>query len=394
MRRDWLVVGAGYTGAVIAERIATQLDQRVLVVDRRPHIAGNAYDSIDEHGVLVHAYGPHIFHTNVLRVWEYLSQFTDWRPYEHRTLASIDGLLVPVPFNLNTLDALFPKRDAQRLGDALIAEFGEGARVPILKLRASVSGELADLAEFVYEKVFLGYTTKQWGRTPEQLSSSVTARVPVVIGRDDRYFNDRYQAMPKHGYTAMFERILDHPNITVLLGTDARDVIDAERPARLVYTGAIDEFFDHVLGVLPYRSLRFEAVHVDDVDVAQPSGIVNYPNDHDYTRITEFKHLTGQRIDGTTMHVEYPIAHEPGRTVPYYPVPVDEALRHFQRYVDLASVEAPDVVFAGRLADYRYYNMDQAAHRALSVFERRIAPLATGGAALPDDLDLPAAPTS
>jgi len=387
MSTDWLVVGAGYTGAVIAERIATQLGQQVLVVDRRPHIAGNAYDYVDEHGVLVHAYGPHIFHTNVTRVWEYLSQFTEWRPYEHKTLASIDGQLVPVPFNLNTLDALFPERDAKRLTDALVSEFGLDSRVPILKLRASVSGELADLAEFVYEKVFLGYTTKQWGRTPEQLSSSVTARVPVVIGRDDRYFNDRYQAMPIEGYTAMFERILDHPNITVLLDTDARDVIAAEQSARIVYSGAIDELFDHVFGPLPYRSLRFEAVH-DDVDRAQPSGIVNYPNDHEYTRITEFKHLTGQQIAGTTRHVEYPIAHEPGRTVPYYPVPVDEALRHYRQYVDLATAEAPHVVFAGRLADYRYYNMDQAVFRALSVFDRRIAPLAAGGELPPDDLDL------
>jgi len=387
MSTDWLVVGAGYTGAVIAERIATQLGQQVLVVDRRPHIAGNAYDYVDEHGVLVHAYGPHIFHTNVTRVWEYLSQFTEWRPYEHKTLASIDGQLVPVPFNLNTLDALFPERDAKRLTDALVSEFGLDSRVPILKLRASVSGELADLAEFVYEKVFLGYTTKQWGRTPEQLSSSVTARVPVVIGRDDRYFNDRYQAMPIEGYTAMFERILDHPNITVLLDTDARDVIAAEQSARIVYSGAIDELFDHVFGPLPYRSLRFEPVH-DDVDRAQPSGIVNYPNDHEYTRITEFKHLTGQQIAGTTRHVEYPIAHEPGRTVPYYPVPVDEALRHYRQYVDLATAEAPHVVFAGRLADYRYYNMDQAVFRALSVFDRRIAPLAAGGELPPDDLDL------
>ena len=375
---EWIIVGAGFTGAVLAERIASQLDEHVLIIDRRDHIGGNAHDEFDDQGLLVHRYGPHIFHTNAPRIWDYLSRFTDWRPYEHRVLGSIDGQLVPIPFNLNSLAALFPRRAAE-LERRLVHQFGEGARVPILDLRESAHSDLKALAEYVYENVFLGYTLKQWGLTPQELDPGVTARVPVVISRDDRYFDDLYQAMPLDGYAPLFARLLEHPNIEVLLGTSFSEVQGSVRGRRVIYTGPIDEYFNYEYGHLPYRSLRFEFLTIDE-EYHQPVGTVNYPNDHAYTRITEQKHITGQAHQRTTLVTEYPRRHVANETEPYYPIPRAENRALYARYAEAAS-ELPrgSVFFAGRLADYRYYNMDQAVGRALSLFDKVIAPLRADG---------------
>ena len=360
IKTDCLIVGAGFSGATIAERMAAGLNRKVLVLEKRDHIGGNAYDKPDSSGVLIHPYGPHIFHTNARRIWEYLSRFTEWRPYEHKVQAQIDGQLVPVPFNLNSLHALFPGDQAERLEQLLIEQYGEGARVPILKMRESASEDLQELADYVYRKVFLGYTTKQWGLRPEDLSPSVTARVPVLISRDDRYFQDTYQAMPRDGYTAMFERMLDHPNITVRTGEDFFGSKDKIEAGQIFYTGPIDAYYDYKFGRLPYRSLDFEHESLSQ-EQYQPVGTVNYPNDHDYTRITEFKYITGQQHDKTAIVREYPTAEGD----PYYPVPRPENEELYKRYESLAAQEE-NVTFVGRLANYRYYNMDQVVAAALA----------------------------
>ena len=369
MQFDWLVVGAGFTGSTLAERIATELGHKVLVVDRRNHIAGNAYDEHNEVHILEHKYGPHIFHTNSDRVWHYLSRFTSWRPYQHRVVGLVDGIQVPIPFNLDSIDLLFPASQASTFHEALLREHPYGARVPVLKLMESGTPELKEIASFVYEKVFLHYTMKQWDLRPEELDPGVTARVPIVLSRDPRYFQDRHQAMPTAGYTAMFKRMLDHPNIKVLLNTDHREIAQDVHAARTIFTGPIDEFFDHCYGALPYRSLNFKVEH-QAVEYAQSVGTVNFPNDNLYTRTTEQKHLSGQTGPWTTLISEYPTTYAPGRNEPYYPVPQEANNTLFKRYADLAAEERPDVTFVGRLADYKYYNMDQACARALAVFDR------------------------
>lgn len=357
---DCLVIGAGFSGAVLAERLARLHNCRVLVLERREHIAGNAYDVADALGILVHQYGPHIFHTNADKVWQYLSQFTAWRPYEHKVLGQIDGQLVPVPFNLNSLHALFS--NAAELEQKLIACYGYASKVPILKMREQDDEALRELAQFVYDKVFLGYTTKMWGLTPEQLAPSVTARVPVFIGHDDRYFQDTYQAMPKHGYIELFQQLFDHPKIEVRTGVDyfaCREQIHAKQ---VFYTGPIDAYFDYCYGKLPYRSLEFVHQQFPDKETVQATGTVNYPNDHDYTRITEFKYLTGQTQAGSSIVTEYP---RPTGD-PYYPIPNDENEAQYKRYQALAE-QVKNVHFVGRLARYRYYNMDQCVAAALVV---------------------------
>jgi UDP-galactopyranose mutase len=377
MRRwDWLIVGAGFTGAVMAERIATELDQSVLVIDRRDHIAGNAYDSV-ENGLLMHRYGPHIFHTNSERVWTYLSRFTAWRPYFHHVLGVVDGRQVPIPFNINSILALFPPRMADRLCDTLVARFGYGQKVPILKLRAEVDPELRFLADYVYARVFEGYTLKQWGMRPEELNPGVTARVPIFVSRDDRYFQDRYQAMPRDGYTALFHRLLDHPRITVELNVDYREALAAGRHDRVVFTGPIDEFFGYAHGPLPYRSLRFER-RIEKHAYGLPVGTVNYPNEYDFTRITDQRHLSGQPDAHPLLITEYPERYVPGVNEPYYPIPTPATSALLDRYLQDAVELDGSVFFAGRLGDYAYYNMDQACGRALAMFEKRIAPLVTG----------------
>lgn len=369
MRCNWLIVGAGYTGAVLAERLASQLGQTVLVVNKRDHIAGNAYDYIDEHGILVHRYGPHIFHTNSQRVWDYLSQFTKWRPYFHRVLAHVEGKQVPVPFNLTSLAALYPRAMAQRLERLLVEQYGFGVKVPVLRMMEDAPApELVQLAKYIYKNVFEGYTIKQWGLRPEELDSSVTGRIPIYISRDDRYFQDTFQALPQAGYTELFRSLLSHPNIRILLKADYKHIRDDIQYDRMIFTGPIDEFFDYMHGPLPYRSLRFELVHTQQKQ-AQTVAQLNFPNEHLFTRISEFKVMTGQRAYGTTLAYEYPQPHKRGENDPYYPIPREENRDIHNLYLREAEQLGDRVIFAGRLADYKYYNMDQAVARALKVFE-------------------------
>lgn len=371
---DWLIVGAGFTGAVLAECIARGLDKRVLVIDRRPHVAGNAFDGCDEQGVQFHRYGPHIFHTNSGAAFEYLSRFTRWRAYEHRVMAMIDDRLVPVPFNLTSLDLCFAPGPARRLADRLIQTYGLNARVPILTMRQSKDGEVRDLADFIYGKVFLNYTIKQWGLVPEELDPSVTARVPVCIGRDDRYFQDAYQALPEAGYQALFGKLLSSDRITVATSEDFFSIGSDITYDRLVFTGPIDAFFAYDLGALPYRSVSFDFQTIGP-DRYQPVATVNYPDTMAFTRVTDQRYLTGHRLQRSLLTLEHPQPHVAGVTEPYYPIPKAENRALHASYLAKAALEAPNVIFAGRLGDYRYYNMDQAVGRALSTFRKRILPL-------------------
>lgn len=371
---DWLIVGAGLTGAVIASQIARKLDKRVIVVDRRTHIAGNTYDYYDAAGVLVHKYGPHIFHTNSRKVVDFLSDFTEWTPYEHRVLGLIDGQFVPVPFNLTSMELLFGQKEGQRLNGLLTDTFGIEVKVPILKMRESGSSEIRRIADYIYKKVFLHYTEKQWGLRPEQLDPSVSARVPVLLSRDDRYFQDRFQIMPRQGYTAMVERMLSHPNIEICTGFEGE--ISSLNFNKMIYTGPIDEFFDCVHGHLPYRSLRFELKTTASPNPVLKAATENYPtsaDEHPYTRITEYRRITGQSgVCATTCAYEYPQAYIPKVNEPYYPVPRETNRTLFQKYSRMTD-KLQSVVFVGRLADYMYYNMDQAVARALVCFENQIA---------------------
>jgi len=357
---DWLIVGAGFAGSTLAERIASQRGEKVLLIDRRPHIGGNAYDCLDSAGLLIHQYGPHIFHTNSERIFEHLSQFTEWRPYEHRVLAKVDGMLVPIPINLDTVNTLY---GLDLTSEELPAWFAERAE-KVEEIRTSEDVVVSVVGRELYEKFFRGYTRKQWGLDPSELDRSVTARVPTRTNRDDRYFGDTFQAMPLHGYTKMFERMLDHPNIEVRTGVDFADVKDSVPYGRLVFTGPIDEFFDFRFGKLPYRSLKFRHETLDE-EWHQPVAVVNYPQTEDFTRVTEYKHLTGQEHPKTALTYEYPSAEGD----PYYPIPRAENAELFKKYEALADAR-DDVWFVGRLATYRYYNMDQIVGQALATFAR------------------------
>jgi UDP-galactopyranose mutase len=354
------VVGAGYAGSVMARELA-DAGWRVHVIDKRPHIGGNAYDEPDAHGVLVHRYGPHIFHTNGERIFQWLSRFTQWRPYEHRVRGVVDGRHYPFPINRNTLNQLY----GLDLDEAGAAAFFERVREPREPVLTSEDVVLNSVGRDLYEKFFLNYTRKQWGLEPSQLKAGVAARIPVRTNTDDRYFTDTFQAMPLHGYTRMFKNILDHPNITIETGVDFAEVDDHAGYGHIVYTGPIDAWFDYRFGRLPYRSLHFEHEHLPGIEFFQETGTTNYPNDHAFTRITEFKHLTGQRHSGTSIVREYPRAEGD----PYYPVPREENERLYKRYEDLAKDE-PNVTFVGRLAQYRYYNMDQVVGAALAAAKR------------------------
>ncbi|MDM8562069.1 UDP-galactopyranose mutase [Candidatus Marithioploca araucensis] len=372
MKVDWLIVGAGFTGSVLAERIASQLKQKVLLVEQRNHIGGNAYDYYDDQGVLVHQYGPHIFHTNAKYVWDYVAQFTEWRSYYHRVLAVVNGKPVPVPFNLNSLYALFPPNYADKLAQQLVEQYGFNVKVPILKIRESANGtDLKFLADYIYENIFHHYTFKQWGLKPEELAPSVTARVPIYVSRDDRYFQDEFQGLPKYGYTNLFRRLLNNKNIKVLLNTAYQEVIDEIQCQRVIFTGQIDEFFERMYGELPYRSLRFKSFYTEQ-EYKQPVATVNYPNEYAYTRITEFKHLTGQRVYGSAYIEEYPQPYKRDENIPYYPIPKEEYQALYKKYQAEIEKLKGRVLFAGRLADYQYYNMDQAVARALTLFQKVI----------------------
>ncbi|HET9210742.1 MAG TPA: UDP-galactopyranose mutase [Thermoanaerobaculia bacterium] len=357
---DYLIVGAGFAGSVLAERLARGSNKKVLLVDRRPHIGGNAYDCYDDAGILIHKYGPHIFHTNSREVFEYLSTFTRWRPYEHRVRASVDGQLVPIPINLDTINQLYGLKLTSLEMEGFFASVAEPREV----VRTSEDVVVGRVGRELYEKFFRGYTRKQWGLDPSQLDAMVTARVPVRTNRDDRYFSDTYQAMPLRGYTRMFENLLDHDNIKILLNTDYREIVDVVPYEKMIYTGPVDEFFNYRYGKLPYRSLKFEHETVNQ-EWVQPVAVVNYPNEHLYTRVTEFKHLTGQEHPKSSLVYEYPLAEGD----PYYPVPRPENNELYKKYQALAE-ERSDVHFVGRLATYKYYNMDQVVAQALSVYAR------------------------
>ncbi len=357
---DYLIVGAGFAGSVVAERMARAFGRKVLVVDKRPHIGGNAYDHYDDHGVLVHKYGPHIFHTNSAEVFNYLSRFTEWRAYQHRVLACVDGQLLPIPINLDTVNRLYGTRFTSFELEAFFASVAE----PVAEVRTSEDVIVSKVGRPLYEKFFRNYTRKQWGLDPSELDARVTARVPTRTNRDDRYFEDQFQAMPKHGFTRLFEKMLDHPRISLLLNTDYKDIEGVVPYGEMIYTGPIDAYFDYAYGPLPYRSLDFRFEHVD-VDQAQPVAVVNWPNEHPWTRVTEFKHLTGQSCRGTTLVYEYP--RDDGD--PYYPVPTGANAALYARYKALADKES-GVHFSGRLGTYRYYNMDQVVAQSLALCTR------------------------
>jgi UDP-galactopyranose mutase len=355
---DYLIVGAGFAGSVLAERLASQAGKKVLIIDTRSHIAGNAYDHYDASGILVHKYGPHIFHTNSRHVFEYLSNFTEWRQYEHRVLASVDGQLVPIPINLNTINKLY----GLNLTSFQLEEFLASVAEPKEYIHTSEDVVVSKVGRELYEKFFRGYTRKQWGIDPSDLDKSVTARVPTRTNRDDRYFTDTYQAMPLYGFTRMFEKMLSHPNIKIMLNTDYREIQGFIPYKEMIYTGPVDSYFNYRYGKLPYRSLEFKH-ETHNTSVYQPAPVVNYPNEHLYTRVTEFKYLTGQEHPKTSIVYEYPQAEGD----PYYPVPRPENAEIYKKYKALADATT-GVHFVGRLATYKYYNMDQVVAQALTIY--------------------------
>ena len=387
---DAVVVGSGFAGSVMARELAERGGKRVLVIEKKPHIAGNMYDEADEAGILVHRYGPHIFHTNDKRAFDYVRRFTEWRDYQHEVLADWYGTYMPVPFNKNSMEIAFGEERASQLIEKLIATFGDERKVTINELREQDDPELAEIADFVYKNVFLYYTQKQWGLTPEEVDPSVTARVPVFISRDNRYFQDAYQGMPVFGYTKLFEEMLDHENIKVCLNTEAESVFELEFESEaedaplsaiklhgkkfegpIVYTGPLDELFLARFGRLPYRSLDF-VYETFDKEHVLPCGTVNFTVTEDYTRITEFKYLTGQKSDKTTIMKEYSRAYEdPNTQTPYYAILSDENRAHYERYRALIA-KLPNFYPLGRLAEYRYYNMDKIISLALELSDKLV----------------------
>ncbi len=374
---DTIIVGAGIAGATAARILVENGNQKVLVIERRAHVGGNCYDAPDAHGILIHEYGPHIFHTGDEKVREFLSRFTEWYDFGHEVVAKVGDKLIPVPFNLNTLHMVYDEGKANHLEKKLIEAYGEGSRVPIMKLRENADADVREIAEYVYQNVFLYYTMKQWGQKPEEISPEVTGRVPVVISRDNRYFKDKYQSVPLHGFTPMFEKMLDHPNIEVRTNTECRNVLSFAEgtilfegtpyTGNVIYTGALDELFDCRYGRLPYRSLDFKFEHLDQ-DSFQGHSVVNYTVSEDYTRITEFKFLTGQKdTDGTTIVREYPFAYTGAEgEIPYYAILNEENEELYRKYRALTE-EYSGFYLLGRLAEYKYYNIDAMAAKAMEL---------------------------
>ena len=375
---DSVIIGAGVAGCVAARDLA-ESGRKVLVLEQRDHIGGNCYDEKDEHGILIHKYGPHIFHTKEQKAYDYLSRFTDWYAFGHEVVANVHGKLIPVPFNLNTLHMVYEQEKADALEKKLIDAFGLESRVPILKLREHEDPEIREIADYVYENIFLHYTMKQWGQTPEQIDPAVTGRVPVLISHDNRYFQEPWQGMPLHGYTLMFEKMLDHENITVEIGVDARSRVTFSEGSvsldgqaftgDLIYTGPLDELFDCRFGRLPYRSLRFDFEYYDKPDY-QGHSVVNYTVSEDFTRITEFKYLTGQKAEGTTIVKEYPFAYTGAEgEIPYYSIANAANQKLYEQYRGLVE-HIPNVWLLGRLAEYKYYNIDAMVLKALELTDK------------------------
>jgi len=374
---DYVIVGAGFAGAVLAERIASQLNKKVLVIDKRSHIGGNCHDHIDKSGVLVHTYGPHLFHTNNKDVYEYLSKFTIWHEYVHEVVASVDGKNIPIPFNFNTLYKVYNKDKAQLLEHKLLAKYGKNQKIPILELIKEKDDDLKELAKYVYDKIFINYTAKQWGKKPEDIDGAVTARVPVLTSYDNRYFTDKYQAIPANGYTKLFENMLRHKNITVELNSDALDRVEIKDKdllfggekcsAKVIFTGMIDELFSDKFGQLPYRSIQLEFETIDQ-EYYQDHAVINYPNEHNYTRITEFKHIHPVMTDKTTILKEYPQEYIRDKNTPYYPMFTGKDQKCYAQYAKHAK-SISNLVLVGRLAEYKYYDIDDIVARALEVFK-------------------------
>lgn len=379
---NYIIIGAGFAGSVIAERIANVLNKKVLVIEKRNHIGGNCYDYKNENGIIVHKYGPHLFHTNYKKVFDYLSNFTDWYIYHHKVLAFIDGKKVPIPFNFNTIEQLFPPLLAKKLEEKLLNKYRYNSKVSILELRKEKDKDLKFLADYIYEKVFKNYTAKQWNLKPEDIDPEVTARVPILIGKDNRYFSDKYQVIPKEGYTRIFERMISHPNIKLMLNTDFREIMKVnleqkkiyifgqEFKEKVIFTGMIDELFGYKYGELPYRSLylKFETLNKE---YFQEVATVNYPNDYDFTRITEFKHIHPVKIKRTVILKEYPKNYKPDEDIPYYPIFTKENQDLYNKYKELAK-EFKNLILVGRLAEYKYYDMDDVVKRALDIFREEV----------------------
>jgi UDP-galactopyranose mutase len=356
---DYMIVGAGFAGSVLAERLGSR-GNKILLVEKRNHIGGNAYDYYNAAGILIHKYGPHIFHTNSKEVFDYLSNFTDWRSYSHKVLASVDGQLLPIPINLNTINKMY----GLSLSSDEVETFFQSKAEKVDRVITSEDVVVSKVGRELYEKFFRGYTRKQWNLDPSELDASVTARVPTRTNKDDRYFTDTYQAMPLHGYTKMFEKMLSHPGINIMLNTDYKDIIDFIPHKNLIYTGPVDSYFNFCYGKLPYRSLEFKFETIDQ-EKFQETGTVNYPNEHAYTRITDFKFLTGQKHPKTTIVYEFP----KDEGDPYYPVPRPENAEIYRKYQRLAN-EMTNTFFVGRLATYKYYNMDQVVAQSLTLSKK------------------------
>lgn len=381
MKYDYIVVGSGFAGATIAERIANELNKKVLIIEKRDHIGGNMYDYENENGIIIHKYGPHLFHTNLDNVYEYVKKFGEWFSYEHRVLGKVQDKLVPIPFNLTSIEESFEEDKSSKLKKILLEEFGEGKKIPILELKNHHDKDINELAEFIYENVFLYYTMKQWDQKPDEIDPNVTNRVPVYVSLDDRYFQDKYQMMPVGGYTKIFENMLNNENIEIRLSTNILDVvefndgeilIDGNKfEGKFIYTGAIDELFDYKFGELPYRSLSFD-FETKNIEFYQPVGTVNYPTKEDkFTRITEYKHFTSEDKKGnnTVIMREYPCKYENGKGMtPYYPINNSESAELYNKYLEEVS-KYNDFYLLGRLAQYKYYNMDLIINEALNLFE-------------------------
>lgn len=375
---DVVIIGAGYAGAVTARKLAER-GKKILIIEERGHIGGNAFDEFDEHGILVHTYGPHIFHTKNKEVYDFLGRFTEWIPYYHKVVGNVHGKFIPIPFNLNSIRMVYEGEKADRIINKLIKEYGKESAIPILKLRENEDGDIRELAEYVYNNIFVQYTGKQWGVKPNEIDEAVTARVPVILTEKNGYFTDKYQAMPKEGYTRMFENMLDHPGIDVRLSTSAKDCLKLEKgqiyfectefAGDVIFTGMTDELFDRCFGSLPYRSLKFDFCY-HNVDSYQPEAVVNYTVDEDFTRITEFKKMTGQKAVGTTIMKEYSLNFIPDtELMPYYAILNDDNKALYAKYAGLAA-EYKHLHLLGRLAEYKYYNMDAITEKALELCER------------------------